>query len=126
MPSIVRWLAANETRSERTGRFAVTFPSSSRLAAPFWETRVRLAFLLLTGGTFPVALFSPPVSNPSLFQPLLQVRVGCALTYEAPVAVPFVLHVKPRGGGALVIEEQLRLGAGLPAEEIEDRSEEHV
>ncbi len=52
---------------------------------------------------------------------MLTTRVGCRLIYETAQAVPLLLNLKPRRDPSQSVqEEQLLLGANLPAEEFVD------
>ena len=51
----------------------------------------------------------------------LTVRVGCSLAYETTVPTPVLFTLKPRlEGRALVMQERLSFGIGLPAFEFQD------
>src|SRR5215210_4099984 len=61
---------------------------------------------------------SPFVQPPPLE---LTVRVGCALTYDAPASAPLLLVIKPRlGVRQLILEEKLVFGQGIPTEQLTD------
>jgi transglutaminase-like putative cysteine protease len=61
---------------------------------------------------------SPFVQPPPLE---LTVRVGCALTYDAPSSVPLLLVIKPRlGVRQLILEEKLVFGHSIPTEQLTD------
>lgn len=61
------------------------------------------------------------MQNDLLPRHTLTVRIGCALIYETPQAVPLILNLKPRRDPWQALqEEKLVLGPNLPAEEFDD------